>query len=101
MVDISEAMEISEAPDKDASRMVQRVFRMKVEFNKLFDKMADKNLSEAHKKRVELHMREIYTDLASLELEAQAHKLRKSVAGGVKIQMPASKFVMRAEKPGN
>jgi len=100
MVDISEAMDISKAPPSDAPRLVQRVFRMKIEFNKLFDKLAEKTMTETRKGQVEAHMREIYADLVSLELEAKAQKLRKSVAGGVKIEMPASKFVMRSE-PGN
>ncbi len=97
MVDIAHAMEISKAPAPDAPRLVQRVYRMKLEFNKLFDKLTVPGLASTVKAGMEKHMREIYADLVSLELEAQAVQLRKAAAGGVTIEMPASKFTMKSE----
>jgi len=94
MVELA-AIEMTAPPAPDAPRIVQRAYRMKLEFNKLFDKRASKMLTEKKKARLEVHMREIYAELISLDLEAKAKELRKAVAGGVEIKMPASKFAAK------
>lgn len=74
-------------PD-ERSRVEQRVERMMLQFNKLFDQL--KKAEGAKKAQIETRMRELTASIEVAKLEAQALQLKRS--GGVNIAVPHAKF---------
>lgn len=85
-------------PPADAPREVQRVWRLKLEYNNLSDKLkiALQQKNEEKVSRIRAHMQQVYGQLLATEHLAKA---KVAVTPGVNIQLPEKKFTLKVPAP--